>query len=113
MKGLGWAMREKPPPRLRSRLLSSVLSVPLRFKITIPYLIIAILLAGVAAWLVSQSFARALQERFRSQLVDSAMAANESLFKIEAAQLSKVRAIAATGGVAEAVAAHDWKAIDQ
>jgi class 3 adenylate cyclase len=106
-------MSKAPSPRPTSRLLSSALSVPLRFKITIPYLIIAILLAGVAAWLVSQSFARALQERFRSQLVDSATAANESLFKLEASQLSGVRAIAATNGVAEAVEAHDWEAIDR
>jgi len=106
-------MSKAPPPRSTPRLLSSVLSAPLRFKITIPYLIIAILLAGVAAWLVSQSFARALQERFRSQLVDSATVANQSLFDVQAAQLSGVRAIAATKGVAEAVEGHDWQTIDR
>ncbi|HKZ71384.1 MAG TPA: hypothetical protein VJ020_14950, partial [Anaerolineales bacterium] len=54
--------------RLVRRLLDKLLTIPLRFKITIPYLVIALLLAGLAAWLVSQTFAKALQERFRGQL---------------------------------------------
>ena len=64
-------------PRPSSRLLAMVLSLPLRFKITIPYLIVAILLAGVATWVVTQSFARGLQERFNAQLVDGFATASD------------------------------------
>lgn len=99
-------------PRPLARLFAAVLSIPLRFKITIPYLIVAILLAGLATWLVSQSFAKALQERFRGQLVDSSVAAGDALFKTEMDQLTGVRAIARTSGVAEALAAYDWDGLD-
>ena len=110
--GRWWVMSEGAQPSLTTRLLTAALSVPLRFKITIPYLVIAILLASLATLLVSQSFARALQERFRSQLVDSATAANDVLLSVESAQLAGVRAIAYTAGVVEAVDAHDWNKLD-
>ncbi|HLB48838.1 MAG TPA: cache domain-containing protein, partial [Anaerolineales bacterium] len=76
-------------------------------------MIVAILLAGLATWLVSQSFARALQERFRGQLVDSSVAASDALFKIELDQLTGVRAIARTSGVTEALTAHSWDGLDR
>jgi hypothetical protein len=59
-------------PRIRSqplaRPISAFLSLPLRFKITIPYLVVAILLAGLATWVITQSFVNRLQERFNVQL---------------------------------------------
>lgn len=106
-------MTDSSRPRALSRLFAAILSIPLRFKITIPYLIVAILLAGLATWLVSQSFARALQERFRGQLVDSSVAASDALFKIELDQLTGVRAIARTSGVTEALTAHSWDGLDR
>jgi adenylate cyclase len=99
--------------RLLRRLLDKLLTIPLRFKITVPYLVIAVLLAGLATWLVSQTFAKALQERFRGQLAENAVVANESLFQIELDQLAGVRAIARTAGVAEALLARDWGGLDQ
>ena len=105
-------MSESIQPRLSARLLSAALSIPLRFKITVPYLIVVVLLASLATWLVSQSFARTLQERFQSQLVESATAANDDLFAAETAQLAGVRAMAQTTGLAEAVEAHNWEAVD-
>lgn len=99
-------------PRPSSRLLAVVLSLPLRFKITIPYLIVAILLAGVATWVVTQSFAQGLQERFNAQLVDGFATASDGVFQTEAAQLTAERAIARTSGVAAAVAARDPEALD-
>ncbi|HLF01289.1 MAG TPA: adenylate/guanylate cyclase domain-containing protein [Anaerolineales bacterium] len=98
--------------RLVRRLLDKLLTIPLRFKITIPYLVIALLLAGLAAWLVSQTFAKALQERFRGQLAENAIVANQALFQIELDQLAGARAIARTSGVAEALLAHNWDALD-
>ncbi len=73
-------------PNALSRLVAPLLSIPLRFKITIPYLVVAILLAGLATWLVSQSFAKTLQDRFRGQLVDSYATASDALFQFESNQ---------------------------
>lgn len=98
---------------LGARLLSAVLSIPLRFKITIPYLIVAVLLAGLATWLVSQTFARTLQERFRGQLVESFSGVSDSIFEIEANYLSAIRAIARTQGVPGAVVESDVQAIER
>src|SRR5690348_13613294 len=36
--------------------MGAFLSLPLRFKITLPYLVVAILLAGLATWVITQSF---------------------------------------------------------
>lgn len=98
--------------RAFARIPKSFLSLPLRFKITIPYLIVAILLAGVATWVVTRSFARSLQERFNAELVDGFATASDSVFRAETAQLTAERAIARTSGVAAAVAARAPEALD-
>ena len=63
------------------------LSLPLRFKITIPYLVVAILLAGLATWVITQSFVSRLQERFDVQLVDGFQAASTQVFQSESKAL--------------------------
>ncbi len=100
-------MRDYPKLNPASRLFAAILSLPLRLKITIPYIIVVLLLAGVATWLVSQAFARTLQDQFRGQLVDSFAVASGSVFQVETDQLANVRAIGRTAGVAEAVALRD------
>jgi class 3 adenylate cyclase len=79
------------------------LSLPLRFKITIPYLVVAILLAGLATWVITQSFVSRLQERFNVQLVDGFQTASTQVFQSESKALITERAIARTVGVAEAL----------
>lgn len=86
------------------RLLAALLSIPLRFKITIPYLFVAILLAGLATWLVSQGFADSIRRQFNSRLVDDSQRVAEAVFDAESAHLSAVRALARTAGVPENVA---------
>ncbi|MBI3243427.1 MAG: HAMP domain-containing protein [Chloroflexi bacterium] len=100
-------MRDNPQLNPASRLFAAVLSLPLRLKITIPYIIVVLLLAGVATWLVSQAFARTLQDQFRGQLVDGFTVASDAVFQTEADQLANVRAVGRTAGVAEAVAQRD------
>ncbi|MEK7278164.1 MAG: adenylate/guanylate cyclase domain-containing protein [Chloroflexota bacterium] len=99
-------------PNVLTRLVAPLLSIPLRFKITIPYLVVAILLAGLATWLVSQSFAKTLQDRFRGQLVDSYATASDALFQFESNQLAAERAVARTDGVSQAVISHDTEILE-
>ena len=84
-----------------SRSIAAFLSLPLRFKITIPYLAVAILLAGLATWVITQSFVTRLQERFNVQLVDGFETASTEVFQSESKALITERAIARTIGVAE------------
>ncbi len=101
----------KTPDEIRyqplARSVSAFLSLPLRFKITIPYLVVAILLAGLATWVITQSFVNRLQERFNVQLVDGFETASTKVFQSESTALITERAIARTAGVAEAAAGRD------
>jgi adenylate cyclase len=95
-----------------ARSIAAFLSLPLRFKITIPYLVVAILLAGLATWVITQSFVTKLQERFNNQLVGGFEAASTEVFQSESKALITERAIARTVGVAEAVKARDTTGLD-
>lgn len=88
-------------------LTNAFLSLPLRLKITLPYLVVAILLAGLATWVISQAFVASLQERFNTQLVDGFDSASTQIFQAESKALATERAIARTLGVAEAAATRD------
>jgi class 3 adenylate cyclase len=95
-----------------SRSVVAFLSLPLRFKITIPYLAVAILLAGLATWVVTGSFVNSLQERFNVQLVDGFETASTEVFQSESKAIITERAIARTVGVAEATAAGDTDSLN-
>ena len=88
------------------------LSLPLRFKITIPYLVVAILLAGLATWVITQSFVARLQERFNVQLVDGFQTASTQVFQSESKALITERAIARTVGVAEALSTRETASLN-
>ena len=95
-----------------TRPMAAFLSLPLRLKITIPYLAVAILLAGLATWVITQSFVTKLQERFNVQLVDSFETASTQVYQAESKALITERAIARTIGVAEAAEARDTASLN-
>lgn len=103
------------PAATRARTVPSNLltALPLRFKITIPYLVLTVALALVATYLVSLSFAQTLQKQFEQQLVDSANRANETLFEQLGDQLTNVRTIAHTQGLAEALLSGDTTTLEE
>jgi class 3 adenylate cyclase len=78
-------------------------SIPLRFKITIPYLVVASLLAGLATYQVGRSFVGRSEERFFSQLNDATQRAAEGVIDLEETHLQAIRTIAFTAGVPQAV----------
>ncbi len=102
-------MDDKSEPK-RS-ILNFLLSLPLRFKIAIPYLIVASLLAGLATYLVGRSFVSTLEDRFRGQLEDASIRVSEGVLDVEAAHLYTLRTIAFTLGVPNAVADQDIDAL--
>ncbi len=89
-----------------------LLSVPLRVKITIPYLIVASLLAGLVIYQVSRTFITTLEERFEGQLQDASFRVADGIFQVEEAHLNAVRTIAFTVGVPESTAEHDVAQIE-
>lgn len=101
------SLTEKHHLPLARSIFGRFLSLPLRLKITIPYLVVAILLAGLATWVITQAFVTSLQERFNVQLVDGFQVASTQVFQAESKALITERAIARTLGVSEAAVAHD------
>jgi class 3 adenylate cyclase len=94
--------------KLRFRLLSA----PLRLKISIPFLIVATLLALLATFQVSISFSSTMERRLRGQLEDGAARVAEGVTEVESRQLTQLRALRFTQGVAAAVVALDRQALD-
>jgi putative nucleotidyltransferase with HDIG domain len=86
------------PPRVR---------MPLRAKITLPYLILALCVAVAAAYVVTKVVIDSVEERFTNQLIETGKIASEAMVKQEAAQLASLRLLAHTVGMAEAIQAGD------
>ena len=79
----------------------------LRWKITLPFMLLALLLGLGATYLVSGYLATSSQERFLRQLTDNGQQAVDAVVRTEAALLSLERLVANTDGVFEAVEAED------
>ncbi len=83
----------------------------LRIKITLPYIILAILLAFSTTFLVTRLLANLLESRFQASLLDAGQKINETIVRIEQEQLAVWRTVAYTNGFAEAVAGGDRETI--
>jgi HD-GYP domain-containing protein (c-di-GMP phosphodiesterase class II) len=83
------------------------LHLPVRMKITVPYLLLAVLMAIGAAYVVTQIIFDNLQERFVRQLTESARLGSERVVEQEKALLRSLRLYANSLGVAEAIEEKD------
>ncbi len=81
-------------------------------RITGPFLLVILVIAGLGVYIVTNLVAGSIQERFNNQLVDSATAASNSIADIERQQLATLRLMVFTSGVADALAAHDAANLD-
>ena len=86
------------PPKVR---------IPVRMKITLPYLILALFLAIGAGYVLSQVILDTIEERFTNQLIEAGKLANDWLINEEDRLLNTERLIAHTHGVADAIATED------
>ena len=79
----------------------------LRWKITLPFMFLALVLGLAATVIVNQFLGEAEKVRFLRQLIDSGQQAADEVVRIEDRLLEIERAIANTEGVPEAVALSD------
>lgn len=77
--------------------------IPIRTKIILPYLFLALLIALGAAYIISQIVFDSLEERFANQLIESGKLASEWMYREEERLLSSMRLMANTEGVAAAI----------
>ncbi|MFQ5407083.1 MAG: HAMP domain-containing protein [Anaerolineales bacterium] len=87
--------------RKRSRL---AVALRLREKITLPYILLTLAVAAVAAFLVTQAMVSRLEARFRGQLFEAARVVNDQFLEAEKAQLALWRQIRFTDGLPAATA---------
>jgi len=76
----------------------------LRWKITLPFIFLALILGLGAAYLVNQLLNQTEEFQFLRQLADSGKQTNDAVVRIEEELLRVERLIANTEGVAQAVA---------
>jgi adenylate cyclase len=93
---------EEAPKPLLSRI-----RFPIRSKITLPYVGLAVLLAMLAAYIVTKVVLDTIEERFQNSLIETGRLAAEWTVKEEDRLLASLRQVAYTTGVAEAAAAGD------
>ncbi len=77
--------------------------MPMRIKITLPYLLLALLFALAAAYVLSQVVLESVQDRFLNQLVATARQASDWMVREEDRLLESLRLVANSQGVANAM----------
>ncbi len=87
--------------------------MPVRIKITVPYMLLALLFALVGAYLVSRVIFNSIQERFNNQLVSTAKQSADWMVQEENHLLESMRLLANTQGMADAIVAQDAEGLRQ
>lgn len=101
------------PETVTSRKWSLNVYPSIRMRVTLPFLLVIIVVAGIGVYIVTRLVAGSIEERFANQLVESARAAANSVVDIERQQLATLRAMAFTEGVPEALIARDSAELDE
>lgn len=81
--------------------------LPIRAKITLPYVLLAVILAAVSAFIVTQIVVDSVEERYTNQLIEAGRLANEWMVFEEDRLLKTARALARTEGMAQAIRVGD------
>ncbi len=85
----------------------SKVRVPIRAKLTLPYLVLSLIIAVVAALLITQLITENIQERFDKQLYETGKISSELVVTFESQLLESVRLLSNVEGVADALKAAD------
>ncbi len=102
MKGRAAALKTQSMPRVR---------MPVRVKITLPYLILAVLFALASAYVVSQVVFDSVQDRYFNQLIATSKQSSDWMVREEDRLLSTLRLIANTQGMATAIENNNSEAL--
>ena len=96
---------------LAPRTPGSRVRVPIRIKITIPYLLLSIILAVAAAYIITQLIVENVEERFNKQLYEAGKISSELSVTYESQLLETERLLANVEGVAAALRGNDPDAL--
>jgi HD-GYP domain-containing protein (c-di-GMP phosphodiesterase class II) len=90
----GLAPEQEVPAKVR---------LPIRAKITLPYILLALFLALAATYIVTRLVFETIEERFINQLMETGLISAEWMVKEEDRLLETLRIIVNTKGIAEAI----------
>lgn len=82
-------------------------------RITAPFLLITIIVAGLGVFIVTRLVTTTIDERLSNQLISSAQAAENAMVTLETEQLAALRSMVFTEGVAEAIIADDSDTLNE
>jgi HD-GYP domain-containing protein (c-di-GMP phosphodiesterase class II) len=102
-----------PSGEERSKIRLPRVRYPLRAKITVPFLILAVGLAIGAAYVITQIVFDTIDERFTNQLIESGKLAAEGMVRQEDNLLRTLRLFSYAEGIPEAVDAHDSERLQE
>lgn len=101
---------EGQPVRLRKNQLPQV-RFPVRFKITAPYLILALLFALASAYVITQVILESVQDRYLNQLIETGRQVSDWMVREEDRLLSTERLISNSQGLAKSIIEQDAEAV--
>lgn len=84
----------------------------IRYKIIAPYAIVTLLLASFGTFLVTTLIATSVEDRFKSQLLNTGTIVSQEILDRERLRLEVGRTIINTIGMSEAAADQDWAAVE-
>jgi putative nucleotidyltransferase with HDIG domain len=85
--------------------------IPIRFKITVPYLVLSVVLAVAAAYIITQLIVENVEERFIKQLYEAGKISSELNVSYESQLLATERLLANVEGVAASIQKNDPEAL--
>jgi adenylate cyclase len=80
---------------------------PVRIKMTLPYIVLALILAAAAAYVINQVVLDTIEERFTNQLIEAGLLTADWMVQEEDRLLETLRLLSYTEGVPEAVVNRD------
>jgi putative nucleotidyltransferase with HDIG domain len=100
-------MADTHPPISNPQPQSQKVRFPIRIKITLPFLVLSILIAVGAAFLITELVIENFEERFNKQLFEAGKISAELIVSYEDQMLEAMRLLANISGVAEALQANN------
>ncbi|MDQ7025748.1 MAG: ATP-binding protein [Anaerolineae bacterium] len=100
-------MNQKSPDSMRRFYLK------VNTRITLPFLLITIIVAGLGVFAVTRLITTTIDEYLSQQLINSAQAAENAIVTLETEQLAALRSMVFTEGVAEAIIANDSETLNE
>jgi HAMP domain-containing protein len=90
---------------------AKIFRIPIRFKITIPFLVLSALIAVAAAYIISQVVFDSLEERYTNQLIEAGKLSSEWMVREEDRLLGTLRLLSYSDGLSKIITVDQAEAI--